>query len=171
MGCPLDLVVVRKIPIPWEPEAGFGAVTPDRTVILNQPLVQELGLQKKQIEILSQEVWQQIQERVQKYGAPTQFPHLRGKQVILVDDGLASGVTMEAAITMVRKYRPARITVAVPTAHTSSFGHIFSLVDEIICPEVRGGPYFAVADAYEDWCDLSDEEVITLLRGGDKGKV
>jgi putative phosphoribosyl transferase len=81
-----------------------------------------------------------------------------------VDDGLASGFTMLAAIRMVRRQELAKIVVAVPTASIDTIRRVAQEVDEIVCPNVRTGPYFAVADAYRDWYDLTREEVVEMLR-------
>jgi predicted phosphoribosyltransferase len=86
------------------------------------------------------------------------------KTVILVDDGIAAGSTMRAAIAALRKHGAGRIVVAVPTAHDRSVEALRSLADEIVCPDIRGGMRFAVADAYEEWRDLSDDEVEAILK-------
>jgi predicted phosphoribosyltransferase len=92
---------------------------------------------------------------------------LENKAVILVDDGLASGYTMMASLHEVKKRNAARTTVAVPTASLSSLHRVGDMAEEIYCANVREGPFFAVADAYEDWYDLDPDEVIRLI--GKKG--
>nr|NIM44243.1 phosphoribosyltransferase [Nitrososphaeria archaeon] len=89
---------------------------------------------------------------------------LGGKIVLLVDDGLASGFTMLAAARSVRKREPEKIVIAVPTASLGAINLLKTEVDEIVCLNIRTGPVFAVADAYKDWYDLSDEEVIEVLQ-------
>jgi predicted phosphoribosyltransferase len=91
------------------------------------------------------------------------FPDLRGKIIILVDDGLASGYTMMASINFVKKRKPSRIVVAIPTAPENSVQLISASVDEILCLNIRRGFYFAVADAYHEWHDLSEGEVMEFL--------
>jgi predicted phosphoribosyltransferase len=89
--------------------------------------------------------------------------NIAGRTVILVDDGIAAGSTIRTAIAALRKHEPARIVVAVPTAHDTSLAAIRRLADEVCCPDVRGGFSFAVADAYEEWRDLSEDEVAAML--------
>ena len=158
-----ELLVVRKIPIPYNTEAGFGAITSDGTIILNPPLVARLGLTDEQINQLAAKVLEQIQQRLQKYGIQTQEFELKDKVVILVDDGLASGYTMIAAIKSVKKFNPQKIIVAVPTAPKSSVDRVSPLVDKLICPNVRDTFFFAVADAYQNWYDLNIAEVRSIL--------
>jgi predicted phosphoribosyltransferase len=89
---------------------------------------------------------------------------VKDRTVILVDDGIAAGSTMRTAIGALRRLGASRIIVAVPTAHSRSLEALRSLADEIVCPDIRGGGSFAVADAYEEWRDLSDDEVEAMLK-------
>ncbi len=159
-----NLLIVRKIPIPDNTEAGFGAVTSDGTIILNKPLVAQIGLTNDQIQKLAIKVIDEIHARLQKYGIHTQKFELINKVVILVDDGLASGYTMIAAIQSVKKFNPKKIIVAVPTAPRSSVERITPLVDNLICPNIRDTLFFAVADAYQNWYDLDVNEVREILK-------
>lgn len=163
LGAPLDLAVVRKITIPWNPEAGFGAVTPDGTVVLNQLLVERLGLRKEEIEKCTSQTLRDLKRRLLKFRGDKPFPDLKGKTAIIVDDGLASGYTMLAAILSTKKYEPKRLIVAVPTAPPSSIERISPYVDEIVCLNIRAELFFAVADAYITWYDLEEEEVMEYL--------
>jgi predicted phosphoribosyltransferase len=92
------------------------------------------------------------------------WPELKGRVVILADDGLASGYTMMTAARMVRRRNPEKIVVAVPTASLHTIRLVAEEVDMIICPNIRTGSYFAVADAYRNWYDLSRDEVVDLLK-------
>ena len=161
---PLDLIVVRKLPIPYNPEAGFGALTTDGTIVLNEPMVEELGLTKEEIDMYASERMREIKERVRKFRGDRPFPDLKEKIAIIVDDGLASGYTMTAAILSARRHQPRRIVVAVPTAHLGALEKISPYADEIICLNIRSGFLFAVADAYLKWYDLDDSEVIDYLK-------
>ena len=161
---PLDVVVVRKLPIPHNPEAGFGALTTDGTIVLNEPVVEELGLKKEEIDIYASKRMHEIKERLRRFRGDRPFPDLKEKIAIIVDDGLASGYTMTAAILSVRKHVPKRIIVAVPTAHPGALEKILPYADEIICLNIRSGFLFAVADAYVNWYDLDDSEVIDYLK-------
>jgi len=163
LGIPFDVLVVRKIQIPWNPEAGFGAVAWDGSVALNQALVTELDLTSRQIEERISHTKQIVLERVQKFKGNRPLPNLRSRVIILVDDGLASGYTMAVAVDSIRKQEPQEVIVAVPTGSMEAVQLISSKADLLLCLNIRAGPVFAVADAYTEWYDLSDEEVIHYL--------
>jgi putative phosphoribosyl transferase len=114
LDVPLDIIVPRKLPIPSDPEAGFGAVAPDGTVVLNEALMWYLGLSTEEIERIIGEVLGEVRRRIREYRGDRPLPRLSGKNVIVVDDGLASGYTMIAAVRALRKERPRRVIVAVP---------------------------------------------------------
>ena len=164
LGIPFDMLIVRKINIPGNTEAGFGAVTLGGDVILNEPMVASLGLSKDEIEELAGQVMEELKSRDQIFRQGRPLPDLKGRTVIIVDDGLASGFTMLAAVRMVRRQEPAKVVVAVPTASIDTVRRVAQEVDEIVCPNLRTGPYFAVADAYQNWYDLTKEEVMEILR-------
>ncbi len=168
----LDVVIPRKIPIPGNPEAGFGAVTIDGTIVLNERLVRELNLTQQQIEILTRSVVNEIQRRTRIYRGGRKFPDIKDKIAIIVDDGLASGFTMIAAIRSLRKYNPVRIVVAVPVSSADALREVTPYTDEIICLISRETHIFAVADFYEEFPDLTDEEVVEYLeRAGVKNDI
>ncbi len=160
----LDVVIVRKAQIPWNTEAGFGAVTWDGETVLNESLVEQLGLTREEIEDSISKAKRNIDERLRKFRGDKPLPQLKDKIIILVDDGLASGFTMLAAAKSARKSQPKKIVVAIPTASSGAIALLKSEVDEIVCLNIRSGSSFAVADAYENWYDLSDEEVQKILR-------
>ena len=165
---PFDLVISRKIPIPGNPEAGFGALSFEGSLFLNEPLVRELCLTQQEIRNLSIPVVEEIQHRDAIFRGGRPFPDLRGKIIILVDDGLASGYTMMASINFIKKRDPSRVAVAIPTAPESSIQLISAQADEILCLNIRRGFFFAVADAYHEWHDLSEEEVMEFLGSPDR---
>jgi putative phosphoribosyl transferase len=162
--CPLHLIVVRKLKIPDRPEAGFGAVASDGSVILNEPLVRRLGLSSEVIGKQRQRALETIRARLALYGGKAEFPSLKNWTILLVDDGLASGFTMEAAVQVVKKHEPKMVVVAAPTSSMSAYRRLSSLVDIVVCPDVNRLPIFRVADAYKDWRDLEDEEVVAMLK-------
>jgi len=161
----LDLIIVRKVQIPYNPEAGFGAVAPDGKVTLNADLVSRLGLTKEDIERQIQKTKNIINSRNELFRMGLPFPPVRKRVVIIVDDGLASGFTMLSALNFIKDLNPAKVVVAVPTASERTVDLILPHVDELVCLNVRTGPTFAVADAYQLWYDLEDEEVISILQG------
>jgi len=171
LGCPVQPVVVRKIQIPWNTEAGFGAVTWDGHVFLNQDLVSGLHLTPDQVEAATAKALANVREREERFNLRLRgpLPDPGGRSCIMVDDGLASGYTMAAACQALRLLGPRRIIVAVPTGSLSSVRRVALLAEEVICLNMRTGPSFAVADAYEEWYDLSEEEALRMLRGAGNG--
>jgi putative phosphoribosyl transferase len=160
LDVPLDVIVVRKIPIPQNPEAGFGALAPDGTLVLNKPLVFELDLSLSEIKKGKAIVLKEIKRRIQKYKGKKPPLLIKGKTIILIDDGLASGYTMIAAIRYLEKFKPKKIIVAVPTAPKHTLLEIRPYAKKIICLNVSKKIPFAVADSYKEFPDLNDEEVI-----------
>jgi putative phosphoribosyl transferase len=164
---PLDVLVVRKVQIPQNTEAGFGAVTWDGKIVLNRDLASQLDLTQEEVEAAISKAKKNVQERLRKFRDNNPLPNLRGKVVVLVDDGLASGFTMLAAAKSVRESAPKKIVVAVPTASLGAIELLSPEVDEIVCLNIRTGASFAVAEAYENWYDLSDDEVKEILAKAD----
>lgn len=163
LNCPMDLVIVRKIQVPGNTEAGFGAITQEGDVFLNEPLMATLNLSPEQVEHQSAKVRGELAARNERLRGNRTFPELKGKTVILVDDGLASGFTMKASVFMARKRDAAKIVVAVPTAPRRSLDALDAAVDEFFCPNVQDGMRFAVAAAYRNWRDLETNEVEAML--------
>jgi putative phosphoribosyl transferase len=164
LGVPIDVLVVRKLQIPWAPEGGFGAITWDGKVFLNEELVKQIGLTQEDMQKAISETRKNIEERLRKFRGNKPPLFLESKIVILVDDGLASGFTMLAAVRSVRECAPKKIVVAVPTASLGAIELLASEVDQIICLNIRSRSSFAVADAYVNWHDLTDKEVLKLLQ-------
>ena len=160
----LDVIIPRKIPIPWNPEAGFGAITADGTIVLNQRMVKNLGLSKDEIQRAADEVREEIERRTREYRDDRPPTDVKGKTVILVDDGLASGYTMLAAIESVRKHNPVRVIVAVPVASSAAARLVSARVDGMVALVTSERLPFAVAEFYREWRDLTDEETEGYLR-------
>ena len=158
LSCPLDLVVVRKIQYPWTTEAGFGAVASDGTFFLG-PAAQELS--QEVIEAQTQKAIEQVKHREKEFLEGRKRVDVKGKTAILVDDGLATGSTMFAAIKSVRKKKPAHVIVAAPTGSGGAIELLENEADQVITlyKHPTGLP-FAVASSYQKWHDLTDEEVI-----------
>jgi predicted phosphoribosyltransferase len=167
LNIPMDLIIVRKIQIPGNPEAGFGAMSPDGEVILNRSLLRQIGLTKAEIKIQASKTESIIKQRGHVFRGDKPFPSIANKTVFIVDDGLASGYTMLAAIHFIRKKNPLKIVVVVPTASKRTVDSVLPEIDELVCLNIRSGYPFAVADAYENWYDLTDEEVLALLKKKD----
>jgi predicted phosphoribosyltransferase len=159
LGVPLDVVVVSKITLPWDTEAGYGAVAFDGTVRLNEALRARSGLTEAEVTEGVRRTMDKVKRRVAAFGAP----EIAGSAAIVVDDGLASGFTMAVAVEALRSGGARSIAVAVPTAHDRTAKTLIDNVDELYVANVRGGPWFAVADAYEHWCDVTEEEARRLI--------
>ena len=159
-----DLIVVRKIPVPWNPEAGFGAITPNGEILLDEKVAKYLRLETEEIESLTQKVLEEIKRREQKFLGSRKRVDVTNKNAILVDDGLATGFTMLAAVKFL-KDKPRNIMIAVPTASRGAISLLSKHVHAIYCLNIRSEiPYFAVADAYVNWRDLTDGDVIQYLK-------
>ena len=159
----LDLVIVRKIPVPWDAEMGYGAVADDGTAVLNEPMVKNLGLSKAEIKSGIDRVKEEMKRRSQVLQAKSRKVELESRTAIIVDDGLASGFTMTAAIRSVRTGNPASVIVAVPCASHTAVDKVSNESDELVSLVISDMPWFAVASFYENWHDLTYSEVLNLL--------
>ena len=160
---PFDVAVVSKITLPWNTEAGYGAVAFDGTVQLNKALMAQIRLSKTEIRAGIEATTSKVLRRLENLRKNNPFPILFGQSIILVDDGLASGFTMLVAVEALKKAGAEHIIVAVPTAHKESLNVIISKVDAVICPNIRSGWRYAVAHAYESWSDVAESEVMKIL--------
>lgn len=163
LNCPLDAIVLRKLPIPNNPEAGFGAVTLDKTVIFNEALLAQVYLTKDKINRIVDNVYKEVLRRNRVYRWNKPFPLLEGRSVILTDDGLATGYTMLAAIKFAKAKGAFKTTAAVPVAHREAYKLVKKEADETIVLHISDYPFFAVASFYREFPDMSDEEVIHYL--------
>jgi len=164
LNLPLDLMIVRKVQIPGNTEAGFGAVGPDGEVIFNQDLLKRLRLTEEEIDEEVQKTKKIVETRNRIFRGDRIFPEVIDKTVILVDDGLASGFTMAEAVSFLQRRKAKKIIVAVPTAPEETVKRLLPMVDEIYVLNIRTFAAFAVTEAYQNWYDLGDEEVISLLK-------
>ncbi|MDK2890455.1 MAG: putative phosphoribosyl transferase [Methanoculleus sp.] len=163
LKAPLRMAVVRKVQIPWNPEAGFGAVTWNGRVFLNRSLMAGLDLSEAEVNAAIAKARKNVEERIEKFAGGREEPEVEGQDVILIDDGLATGYTMFAAIEAARAGSPRQIVVAVPTGSLPAVNFIARQADLVICLNVRTSRTFAVAQAYEQWHDVTDQEVQELL--------
>lgn len=159
---PFDVAVVSKITLPWNTEAGYGAVAFDGTVLLNEEFLSSLNLSRQRIETGTEETKQKVARRVMLFRGNRPMPDFK-RPIILVDDGLASGFTVRVAIEALRQSGATKVNLAVPTAHLESAQRLKGL-EAIYCPNLRRGFSFAVADAYEEWRDLDEQEVTRILQ-------
>lgn len=167
LKCPLDAIVLRKLPLPGNPEAGFGAVTLDKTVVFNQPLIEQQFLSEGDIKKIVEKVYKEVLRRNKVFRGSKEFPELTGRTVIITDDGLATGFTMLAAIDYCRKKRARDIIVAVPVAHVEAYQMIKKSADFLVSLHVSEQAYFGVASFYETFPEMTDQEVLFFLENQD----
>ncbi|MCX5834856.1 MAG: phosphoribosyltransferase family protein, partial [Deltaproteobacteria bacterium] len=153
---PLDVAVVSKITLPWNTEAGYGAVAFDGTTRLNRDLLPRLRLSEEEIEAGKAATVKKVERRVDRFRGSRPYPDLIKEKVILVDDGLASGFTLLVGVEALKKSGAREIIVAVPTGSSSAVQRVAAEVDSLYCANIRGGWSFAVADAYERWTDVAE---------------
>ncbi len=169
MGLALDLAVVSKITLPWDTEAGYGAVAFNGTTRINRGLADRLRLDETTISKGIGETTEKVNRRSSALRGKRPFPDLSGKSILLVDDGLASGFTMRVAVEALSKRPVSEIWVAVPTGQLRSIEHLSKHVHIIICPNIRSSMVFAVADAYEHWSDVPESEVLAIMEEENRG--
>jgi putative phosphoribosyl transferase len=164
LGLPLEVAVVSKITLPWNTEAGYGAVAFDGTTRLNEELLPHLRLTKQQMAEGLEKTRQKVERRVKKFRGDQLRPELSGRTALLVDDGLASGFTMLVAVEAVQGLKARKIIIAVPTGSADRLRKVAREVDALYCANIREGWGFAVAEAYKRWFDLEEEEAVRLYK-------
>jgi erythromycin esterase-like protein/predicted phosphoribosyltransferase len=162
LSAPLDVFIVRKLGVPGYEELAMGAVATGGVRVLNDQLVERLGIPESLIDAVAARERQELARRERLYRGNRPPPDVRGRTVILVDDGLATGATMYAAIEALRQQNPARIVVAVPTASPETCEEMKTKADEVICA-ITPEPFHAVGRWYRDFSQTTDEEVGVLL--------
>jgi erythromycin esterase-like protein/predicted phosphoribosyltransferase len=162
LGAPMDVFVVRKLGVPGYEELAMGAVATGGVRLLNDQLVERLGIPEQMIDAVAARELQELARRERLYRGGRPPPDVRGRTVILVDDGLATGATMHAAIEALRQQNPARIVVAVPTASPETCEEMKTKADDVICA-ITPEPFQAVGRWYQDFSQTTDEEVEALL--------
>ncbi|HLA32089.1 MAG TPA: phosphoribosyltransferase family protein [Pseudomonas sp.] len=158
----LDLLLVRKLGVPGHSELAMGAIASGGGRVLNPDVLQTLHIDAACIEAVVARETQELQRRDQTYRGERPLPQLRDQQVILVDDGVATGATMRAAVQAVRGQHPARLVVAVPVAAADSVARLRGEVDEVVCPFMPEW-LMAIGPWYLDFSQTSDQEVLDLL--------
>lgn len=164
---PWGVIVARKLPIPSNPEAGFGAVTADGSLVLNRPMLSGLRLGKSQVEEIAEHVKEEVTRRTELYSKARASIDVSGRPVVLLDDGLASGYTMLAAAKSIRSHKPSRIIAAAPVASKSAVNLVCECVDECEFEIISSAMPFAVADFYVVSHDLKDEDILPVLKTAD----
>jgi len=160
---PLDIIIPRKIGAPGNPELAIGAVTEDGTIILDRKIVEYLTVSRAYIEEESRRQLLEIERRLRLYRGLVPYPNLENRRVIIIDDGVATGSTIKAALASVRKRGAKSIVIAVPVGSPSTIMELEEEADRVVClstPE----PFYAIGQFYTNFTQTTDEEVIRLLK-------
>jgi putative phosphoribosyl transferase len=162
LGAPLDVFLVRKLGVPGHEELAMGAIASGGVRVLNEDVVRELRMPPEAIDAVAEREQGELERREQAYRDGRPFPQVRDRIVILVDDGLATGSTMRAAVAALRQQGPGRIVVAVPVGAADTCRDLRAEADEVVCAR-QPDPFFAVGAWYRDFSQTTDEEVRELL--------
>jgi putative phosphoribosyl transferase len=162
LNAPLDVFIVRKLGVPWQPELAMGAIASGGVRVLNDDVVRAYGISNEEIASVEAEEKKELERRERVYRDERPAPDVGGKTVILVDNGIATGTTMLAALAALKKLEPARIIVAVAVAPLSTYEELEAEADEVICL-ITPEPFYAISLWYEHFAQTTDEEVRDLL--------
>lgn len=168
LHAPLDVIVVRKLGVPGQEELAMGAIATGGVRILNNDVVQFLDIPDEVINKIAAREQRELERRELLYRGDRPAYDVHGRTVILVDDGIATGATMHAAVAALKQWQPARIIIAVPTAAPSTCDEFAAEVDELVCV-IRPEPFIAVGYWYKQFSQTSDEEVRSLLEQANQG--
>jgi predicted phosphoribosyltransferase len=162
LDAPLDVFVVRKLGVPGQEELAMGAIATGGIRVINRDVVDALHIPDRAIDRVAQDEMRELERRQRSYRGDLPPPQVAQKVVVLIDDGLATGSTMRAAVAALREQGPARIVVAVPVAAEPTCDDLRKEVDEVVCLQTPE-PFLAVGRFYDDFSQTTDEEVRTLL--------
>ena len=162
LGAPLDVFLVRKLGVPGREELAMGAIASGGVRVVNREVVRELGLAQRDLDEAAAHEADEMRRREEAYRDDRPAPDLRGKTVILVDDGLATGSTMRAAVAAVRRLGPSKVVVAVPVGAAETCREFRAIADDVVCVETPD-PFFAVGGWYRDFSQTTGDEVRELL--------
>jgi predicted phosphoribosyltransferase len=162
LHAPMDVFLVRKLGVPGQEELAMGAIASGGLRVLNPSVVDALGIPDDVIDAVAAAEQQELDRREREYRGDRPSPEIRGRTVVLVDDGLATGATMRAAVAALRAQNPAKIVVAVPVGAPESCEELEREADEVVCP-MTPEPFYAIGLWYEDFAQTSDAEVRDLL--------
>lgn len=161
LNLPFSIIVVRKLPFPENPEAGFGAIAEDESAYFVNKVYDWMPFEK--IQRIIDEQKEEVKRRVTVLRNDAPLPHITGKTVLLIDDGIAMGSTMQAAVMLCRNQKAKKIVVASPVAAMETAMEMARIADEVVILS-KPTDFRAVADYYQNWYDVSDEEVIEILQ-------
>lgn len=169
LGCPFDVIPLIKVPIPWNPEASYGAVAADGTMALNMPLIHRLELSEREIEMAAQKVMREVERRAKLYRNNKPFPTLEQKSVIIVDDGLGSGYSMLTAADFVKKENPRIIVAATPVASDTAYRMLAAKqqIDKLLTLVRDPEQVFPLSSYFKEFTPLTDDDVVRCLTSAD----
>lgn len=159
---PLDLIIPRKVGAPGNPELAIGAVTQDGAALIDKDTIRMLGVSEKYLEDEVKSQVEEIRRRMKKYRGERPYPTFKDKVVVIVDDGVATGYTMKAAIRSVRREHPASVWVAVPVGPPESIEELSKEADRVVCLRMPE-PFFAIGQFYERFDQVEDDELLQIL--------
>src|SRR3977135_1405803 len=163
LGAPLDVFLVRKLGVPGHEELAMGAIASGGVIVLNDDVIRGLAIRQEDLQRVAEQEYRELMRREEAYREGRAPPDIAGEVVIVVDDGLATGSSMQAAISALRARDPARIVVAVPAAPEPTCRQLRLVVDDVVCATTPS-PFFAVGESYWDFTQTTDDEVRQLLR-------
>ncbi len=167
LGLPLDAFLVRKLGVPGHEELAMGAIASGGVRVINDDVVRSLGIGPEQVEQVAERERAELARRDEVYRGDRPAPDVRGRTVLLVDDGLATGASMRAAVSALRTMGPAAIVVAVPTAPEDTCEEFRAIVDELVCLTMPA-PFYGVGGSYGDFSQTTDREVCALLEAAER---
>lgn len=160
---PINAIISKKLPLPINPEVAFGAMTEDEIDILNVEMMHAYDISDDDLKIIANKVNQEIKHRIKTYGRFNP-ENVQGAQAVIIDDGVATGSSLIAAIKKVKTMNPKELIVAVGASTNNAYQKISPMVDKFISPIIDDSPFFAVSQYYKHWKDLSEEEILEVLK-------
>lgn len=158
----MDIFIVRKLGVPWQEELAMGAIAGNEICIFNNEVINGIQIEESEIQAVINKEKKELARRNQLYRAGRSLPDLTNQHVILVDDGIATGASMQAAILALKKMQAKKITLAIPVAPLSTIYQLEKLVDEVVCPQ-KPEPFYSVGTWYENFPQVTDKEVLELI--------
>ena len=169
LEAPLDVLIVRKLGVPGQPELAMGAVASGGVRVLNEEILRQIRVSQEQVDRITEEQRREVREREKRFRGDVEAPEVRGRTALVIDDGIATGSTMRASVEALRELGPDRIVVAVPVASYSACEDMEEVADDVVCLETPS-PFHAVGAWYENFNQITDAEVKQLLeRARDSG--
>ena len=163
LGAPMDIIVTKKIGAPGEPEFALGAVTQEGDVIMDRQVAESLGASREYLDDQIAEKRKEVSDRMRRLRGDAPYPTLEGRVVLIVDDGIATGSSMEAAVMSVKKRKPKEVVVAVPVAPRDAIDALTEDGTKVVCLESPGS-FLAIGEFYRDFGQVEDTEVVRILQ-------